>query len=196
MTDIIRVPTKKYVFFDKGGKILSISNNTRNKEHQYIEVEKAEVEDILNGKQSVESFCVVYDTLDKTYRLMHKNINERSWVSIVDSIFEIPQETNDNYDIKIIQDQKNYCWIFELAPGIKESVSKGSAEHGGWLNFSVTSKGDPHELYQMLRVKFVDLVINSSVRIPYYSQNKFDIDEISVYTMKRFENYHYEVVDE
>jgi hypothetical protein len=196
MNDIISVPKKKYVFFDEDGAITAISNSTKNKTHQFIEVNKSDVEDILDGSQSVDSFCVIFDTLDKTHKLMHKNINKRNWVSIISSIFEIEPQQQEDYDIAIIQNNEEFYWEFILSPKIKMSMNAASAENGGWVNFSCTRKGDPHELYQMLRVRLVDLVTEDSVKIPYYSNNKFDISDISVYTMKKFERYHYEVIDE
>jgi hypothetical protein len=192
---VLSIPTKKYVYYDESGNIKTISNqNTAS--GNYIEVEKTEVEDILSGKEPHNAYVVLYDTLDKKYKLMHKNINQRSWVSILDSIYQIPLEANENYDIKIAQNNKEYYWEVSLSEELRKNVTPGSAEHSGFINFSITRKDDPHELYQMLRVKFQDLLINSSVKINYLFPESIDISNMSVYTMKKFENYHYETIDD
>lgn len=192
---VLLIPTKKYVYYDETGNIKTISNN-KNNPGNYIEVEKIEVEEILSGKESHDAYIVLYDTLDKKYKLVHKNINQRSWVSILDSIYQIPLEKNDNYDIKILQNNVDYYWEISLSEELRNNVTPDSAEHSGFVNFSITRKDDPHELYQMIRVKFQNLLINSSVKVNYLFPESIDISNMSVYTMKKFENYHYETIDD
>jgi hypothetical protein len=62
--EILYVPTKKYVYYDNNGSILSISNRITS-DDPYIEVENTEVKSITDGQDQITNFRVEYDTLLK-----------------------------------------------------------------------------------------------------------------------------------
>lgn len=193
--EIIFVPTKKYVYFDEYGEITAISN-TNTQGGNYIEVENSEVIGILNGTEKINLYCVSYDTVYKKYILKNRFIDENSFVSILDNIYEITNFKDDNYDLKIIKNNKDHNWEFELHSAIKENINEKNVDNVGVLNYSITRKNDPHELFQFIQVSFKELVDQTVVKIPFDSQKIVDNDNISVYTMKKFQKYYYEAVDD
>jgi len=84
----IIIPTKKYVYFDNSGNILSISGSNASA-GQFVEVEFNDVINLINGKENITSYIVVYDISKKTYVLKEKFSNEEIIFNVNDQIHQI-----------------------------------------------------------------------------------------------------------
>ena len=54
--------------------------------------------------------------------------------------------------------------------------------------FSITKKDDPNVLYRLIR-------FSDSDEVAFENDFEFDNEEVSVYTMRRFDTYHYEEIN-
>ena len=110
-----------------------------------------------------------------------------------DDIFKIPNSTEQKPDLTITQDIKNKRWIFSIDRGLRSYVQSTSASYNRKIQFSVARKNDPHDLYHLIIIDFDELVQQGILEIPFKYQTEESVDDISVYTTKRFETYVYEV---
>lgn len=193
--ELFYIPTKKYVYYDENGTILSITNRIVS-DDPYIEVENSDVKTIINGQDQITNFCVEYDTLTKKYVLKHKKINNKTFISIKDNIFQIPNNAVDDYDLKILRDNINKQWIIELDKELRENLKTTYSNYSNVMHFSITEKNDPNCLLQMITIRVKDLVNNKSLKIKFSKENAFDNKEISVYTVRKFQTYSYEEINE
>jgi len=168
----IIIPTKKYVYFDNNGNILSISGSNASA-GQFVEVEFNDVINLINGKENITSYIVVYDISKKTYVSKYKSTSP---------------------DISIIQDIKHKTWNFLIDPTLKENLLSQNLSLDKILYFHITRKNDPHELYRTLTVNIATLVDDRTFSISFESENELDDDNISVYTVKRLQSYYHEVI--
>jgi hypothetical protein len=190
--DEIYVPTERYVYYNDEGEILSISN-TNETDGNYIVVELDKVINFLTGKESSSMYLVVYDTLIKQHVLKLKYQADENAFRVNDDIYEVKKISKQNPDLTIIQDVKNKKWIFEVNDGLKAYLKSQKVNYNRALYFSITRKNDPHDLYHLITLDFKKLIEQNSVEIPFKYQTEESIDNLSVYTTKRFENYLYEV---
>lgn len=185
--ELLYVPTKKYVYFDDFGELVAVSNN--NKEvGNYIEVEQADVIDIITGNEQPSHFCISFDGIEKKYVLKSKTKEIENKFSIKNNISKIESNVT-NADIVIKQDVKNKCWIINLDNKIKKTIKLKEHSYKSLLHFAVTEKNDPHVLYHYFVIYLEDLINKSTVKIPFNSQKEQDKENISVYTNKKFQNY-------
>ena len=189
------VPTKKYVYYDEEGNITSITNRIVS-DDPYIEVENSDVKPITSGQDQMTNYFVEFDTLTKQYLFKHKKINNKSFVSIRDNVHQITKENSENYDLKIIRDNINKQWIFKLDTELRENLKETYSRYAQTMNFSITREDEPHNLYQMVKIKVKDLIVNKDVKIPFVKEKFFDNKEISVYTVRKFRTYSYEEINE
>lgn len=190
--DEIYVPTERYVYYNEEGEILSISN-TKDEDSNYITVELEKVVNFLTGKESASSYLVVYDTLIKQHVLKLKYQADENAFRINEDIYEIEQNTDQKPDLIITQDIKNKKWVFIVDDGLKTYLKSQKVAYNRVLNFSITRKNDPHDLYHLITIDFKKLIEQNSVEIPFKYQTEESNNNLSVYTTKRFENYLYEV---
>jgi len=61
------------------------------------------------------------------------------------------------------------------------------------LSFSVTEKNNPNVLYRTLSFPFSQLVNDFYVVKDFKNDYEFNGDPVSVYTIKRFDSYSYEI---
>lgn len=187
--ELFYIPTKKYIYFDENGEVLSISNSN-SKEGNHIEVEQDVVLDILKGKDQPNNFCVTYDTVEKTHVFRRKATENNFSVYVNDNMHCIPYNENIvDYDIKLIQDLVNEEWHLKIHNAIKQNLLQTNSSFDTMLYFSVTRRNDPHELYHYFTVTINDLLQNDYIKIPFTSHFELDKNEISVYTFKKFEIY-------
>jgi hypothetical protein len=192
INDQIVIPTDRYVYYDSEGEIISVSN-TNDIEGNYIVLPLEKVMNFLTGKESASSYIVVYDTLVKQHVLKLKYHADETAFRINDDIFKVEKTSEQKPDLTITQDLKNKKWVFNIDRGLKSYLKSQSFAYNKKLQFSVTKKNDPNELYHLMIINFKDLVDNEVVEIPFKYQSEESADDISVYTTKRFETYVYEV---
>ena len=98
-------------------------------------------------------------------------------------------ETNNiSPDITIIKDNVQKKWKLKLSEELKNDNNAIVQAQKG---FSVTKKYDPNILYKVLNFKKED-----DFMINFNSNFEFDNTDVSLYTIKRFSKYNYEVIDD
>ena len=190
--DVIYIPTEKYVYYDENGEITSVGNFS-NTEENYIVLPLDRVINFLTGKENTNSYVVIYDTLLKQHVLKLKYHADETAFRIDDDIFKIPKTTEQKPDLIVTQDIKNKKWIFSVDDGLKSYIQSASVSYNKKIQFSVTRKNDPHDLYHLIIIDFDKLIQQGILEIPFEYQTEESADDISVYTTKRFETYVYEV---
>jgi hypothetical protein len=192
MDEIIYVQTKRYVYFDNDGEILSISNQNKT-EGSYIETDIDQVINLITGKEVLSNYVVMFDPVTKQNVIRHRFIEEELQFDINNQIYKVPTEKLARPDFTLQQDVKNKRWNFILDNLLQENLKKQTVRFSSKLNFSITSKNDPHNLYQYFTIDLETLTENHS--IPFVSEIELDIGQISVYTTKRLETYYHEVIE-
>jgi hypothetical protein len=191
MDEVIYVQTKRYVYFDTDGEILSISNQNKT-EGSYIKVDVDQVINLITGKEVLSNYVVMFDPVTKQNVIRHRFIEEELQFDINNQIYKVPTEIPARPDFTLQQDVKNKRWNFILDSLLQENLKKQTVRFSSKLNFSITSKNDPHNLYQYFTIDLETLTENYS--IPFVSEIELDINQISVYTTKRLETYYHEVI--
>lgn len=191
---VIYVPTERYVGFDEAGEITSVSNSKP--EGLYLVLELNEVINFLTGKETTSSYVVIYDTLEKKNVLKAKYYADETSYSIVDDIFNVPHKIDKKPDLVITQNIQQKQWQFTVDPGLLTYLQSQAFAYERKLQFSITRKNDPHELYQLIIINFNDLVKNGNLNIPFKYESEENNNNVSVYTTKRFETYVYEVIND
>jgi hypothetical protein len=188
----IIIPTKKYVYFDNNGNILSISGSNTS-DGQFVEVDLNDVINLINGTENITSYIVVYDISKKTYVLKEKFSNEEIIFNVNDQIHQVPKIKSTSPDIGIIQNIKYKTWNFLIDTTLKENLLSQNLSLDKILYFHITRKNDPHELYRTLTVNIATLVEDPAFSIEFTSENELDDSNISVYTVKRLQSYYHGV---
>jgi hypothetical protein len=188
----IIIPTKKYVYFDNNGNILSISGSNTS-DGQFVEVDLNDVTNLISGTENITSYIVVYDISKKTYVLKEKFSNEEIIFNVNDQIHQVPKIKSTSPDIGIIQNIKYKTWNFLIDTTLKENLLSQNLSLDKILYFHITRKNDPHELYRTLTVNIATLVEDPAFSIEFTSENELDDSNISVYTVKRLQSYYHGV---
>lgn len=189
------VPITKYVYFDNDGNLLSISNTNKD-EGNFVEVDPSDVENLIKGKEQFSQYCVIFDTLTKNFVLKHRFNDEDRVFNINNQIHKLFRAEGIRSDLELTQDIKNKKWIFVLDETIRENFKSKNIFIEKPLYFSLTEFNNPHILERILKITVKDLIENDSVEIPFETDLELDPDALSVYTIKRFETYHHEVINE
>ena len=182
------VNTDRYICYNETGQIEKISRRP-DAILDSIKVSYVEVKDLLEGKQSIVNYKVEYDFLEKKFVL--KSLEQwRSDQLITAFIYEVPTEINDDYEIKVVQHNKDKCWQLIVNPLFIEKLKQQNITFNPVeQQFSITKKYDPNILYKTL--KFADSNI-----IPFDQDFEFDNQEVSIYTVRKFSTYIHEVINE
>ena len=137
----------------------------------------SDVKALMTGKESLGSYIVEWDFLEK--RNVLKHISQWENDQLKESfLYEIKNDSNA--DAVIQQDKKEKCWRLVLS----EDVVKANIDPT--LQFySVTKKYDPNVLYRLLRFQKIN------------NELDFEVDnvDLSIYTVRKFSTYSYEVID-
>lgn len=192
MEDIFFIPNDRYIYYDEDGEITAVSN-TNDLEGDYIVLPLEKVINFLNGKESTSLYFVVYDTLLKKYVLKLKYYSDDISFDINDSIYQVPRKVKEKPDLTVVQDIKNKQWVFRVNQGLKKYFKSQNSFYDQKIQFSVTRNNDPHELYRVIIVSFKELIHSRNIKIPFEYDLEEDNDDISLYTIKRFEIYKHEV---
>lgn len=193
MNNILYVPTKKYVYFDDSGSLLSISN-TNNTEGNYVEVELEDVKNLITGKEQFFHYHVIFDAIKKTYVLKHMYDEDDYQYNVNDRIHCLPRIKTTSPDLTIQQNITKKAWRFILNDEIKTNIRIKKIYYNKPLMISITQKNDPNQLERMFFVNFKDLIEIDNYEVPFESEIELDSNMLSVYTTKRLESYYHEVV--
>lgn len=190
----IHIPTHKYVYFDNDGNLLSVSN-VNTEPGNYIQVEQAQIENILTGKEQFWHYQVIFDTVKKSYVLKHVFNDEKINLDVNVDVHKIPRNYIDRPDLTIKQNIKNKKWQFCLDSAIKDNFKTKNIHLDKTLTFSITNFNDPHQLQRFLIMRIADLLNNNEVEFDFVSDLELDAAGLSVYTTKRLETYLHEVIE-
>lgn len=186
-----------YIFFDlETGEIYKITNefteyNSGN--ISYITEDFRTVKDILEAKVPLKSRKVVFNTEIKSYELEAKESDDELF-KYNTLIHEI--ERNDDASIQVVKDNKHTCWKFFISSNFKSMLIRKGGNLRVTLLFSITEKHNPNLLYKTLRVPFKELFDENYYVLPFTSNLEFDRTDFSLYTMKQFDSYSFEVINE
>jgi len=171
----------------------------------YIEVEYSQVEKLLDGTEHSVEYVVAYSQVNNEYELVRRQEFTSESLGISDLIFQVPILQHEDFvkykklgyqpDIHIIHDIPNTCW------NIKFGDRADSHAHGQFLDlqkhlvFSITQYNNPNILYRILPIKLENLVYERYQVIPFmYDWEKSD-EPVSIFTIKRFDTYAYQRID-
>lgn len=194
MNNVIYVPTKKYVYFDEKGNLLSVSNTTSS-EGNYIEVELEDVKNLITGKEQFFHYHVIFDTAKKNHVLKHVYDEDDYQYNVNDRIHCLSRTKQETVDLTIRQNIKSRSWSFVLDTEIRDRIRAKQIYYNKPLMFSITGKNDPNQLERIITVNIKDLIDKENFSIPFESEIELDADALSVYTTKRLESYHHEVIE-
>ena len=182
---MLTVSTKKYLCFDEDGEIKKISND-KDQNLDNFEIEVHEILGFLEGRERLIDYKMSYDYEEKRYKLIHKEtLPQRSnYGTFVHELTQKDYET----DVTIIKDNTTKVWKLVLNPKIADDKM---AVEQAQKSFSVTKKYDPNILYKVL--KFSE---ENNFEIPFDDKFEFDNEDISLYTIRRFEHYNFEVLND
>lgn len=187
MSIFMGVNNDRYIAFDDNGNLVSIG---RYKDESYsnLKITFDEVREIIEGKESIFNYKVEYDFIEKRYLLKNKYDIEQDQLK-ESYLYELKKSTTKS-DVKIIKNNKNKCWNLEIDPDIFEGIQEGSIYADPKDQYySVTLKYNPNFLYRVL--KFDETCV-----IPFEFDFEFDNESVSLYTVRKFSTYSFEVIDE
>lgn len=185
---------KRYaVFNSETGELLSLPNYKPEK-CDFIEVDPLEVAGLLSGEDQMSYYYVHYSKITKGYELRLRINNNIDSYSVNDLIYEIPKNNLDNADLNITQNIKDTCWKIRIGGNLKANILSQHISLNNTVSLSVTRKNDPNILYKTLYVDFSSLENNKYVIIPFTDKFEFKGEEVSIYTMKKFDEYSYGVI--
>lgn len=181
------VPQYKIISFDVDGNILKIAkSNMEGKD--FIKVHLDELKDISNGTYSMFDYCVEYDFLEKNYKFKHrKKLEEEK--TVTNFLHRISDDIIDA-DIKIIKDNVKNKWRLSVNKSLEKNLKEKNIKIDPTIGFySITKKDNPNVLYKVLQ-------FSESLEIAFTSIFEFDNNEFSIYTLKKFDTYCYEEINE
>ena len=190
---MIVLETPKYeivykVYFDKNtGNILSISNVEQDIEDSFV----ADIDDIrpyINGEKSITRHKVIYDIKTSAYVIVDKYKKIESDVN--DNVYKIEQQNKAQVLVQYTKSTNK--WKITLSDTAKKDLSTKKELINQRLQFSITQKNNPHILYEYFTTT-VEVLLDEPIIID--SQSRYDFDNFSVYTNRKFQKYSCEVVD-
>lgn len=188
---MLEVNNKRYVYFDEDGNITSIKNNYKELGN-YIVVDIEDVYNLITGKEVVSNYVVLFDTVTKQHILSHRYIEDEYQFDINNQIYLVPANNKNRPDVIITHNKNEKKWTVELDRAIQDNLLSNKLSFRSDMGFSITKAHDPHVLYQYIYCAIDDLK-NGKVEVNFASDLELDSSAVSVYTIKRFEKYSYEV---
>ena len=184
----VSVNNDRYICFDQSGSIVKISRDADDALENLL-VDFEEVRMFAEGKETLRDFKVEYDFLEKKYLLKHVTIfNESDNKQYF--VYEIPKTELPSKEITIIQNNKDKCWELHLDKDFKKYLDSQKISIDPTTQvYSVTKLYDPNILHKVLK-------FDNTYKIPFDSKFEFDNLNISVYTIRKFSDYHHEVIND
>lgn len=184
----VKIITDRYVHFDNNGQITKISRDADNIDES-IKVDFKQVKGLLEGRESMVDYRVEYDFLDKKYILKHIKVWKQDQLKDA-FLYEIKNQ--QDADIAIVQNKKDKCWELVLGEKLKTAMVEQNLQIDPTAQYySVTKKHDPNVLYRLLKFKKHD----DAYIVPFENDFELDTLDLSVYTVRKFSTYSYEVID-
>ena len=184
---------QRYVIFDpSNGDVLSLPNY-KPEEGSYIPVEETQVTGLLSGAEPLSYYYVHYIKKTKTYELRLRTNTSIDSYFVDDLIYEVPMTLIDSPDIHIIQNINDTCWKITIGGDLKANILAQRVSFKNTLHFSITEKSDPNILLKTISFNFSELHDTKYVIVPFDSKFEFEAKPVSVYTIKNFDRYMYEV---
>jgi len=188
-----QIENRYAVFNSDTGELLSVLNY-KPENCSFIEVDPLEVTGLLSGEDQMSYYYVHYSKITKKYELRLRINNNIDSYSVNDLIYEIPKDTIDNADLSITQNIKDTCWKIQIGGDLKANILAQHISLHNKVSLSVTRKNDPNILYKTLHVDFSSLENNKYIILPFTDKFEFEGEEVSIYTMKKFDQYSYGVI--
>jgi hypothetical protein len=183
------------VYFDaETGLVRSISKKeVEESKFPHITVTFEEVKPYLEGKENPLNLKVFFDIKTDSYQLQTNDIEQINY--LVDDIIH-HVTFKENADISLVKDHMHTCWKLLISSESKTAIINKNISQKGSIEFSVTHQGDPNILCKTLKFDFGRLVRQSYDILPYDQQFEFDNEPISVYTIRKFNTYSFEVIND
>ena len=176
---------ERYVVFDPtNGDVISVPNY-KPKEGSYIPVEEHEVKGMISGQEPLSYYYVHY--------IKRSNTSIDSYL-VDDLIYQLPNVSSETPDIHVLQNIKDTCWKITIGGDLKANILAQKVNFKNTITFSITEKDDPNILLKTLSFSFADLSDVKYVVLPFDSDFEFSAKPVSVYTIKNFDRYLYEVI--
>jgi hypothetical protein len=196
---LLFVNTEKFVYFDKNtGNIDSIKSSKIDNNENYIKVPLNQIENLMTGRESIGDYMIFFNSKIREYKLIKKKDEEDLSFNINNKFYCICNkdfDDVDDIDIKIVQDNINKVWTVYFSDTLKESIEGQPHDFQSNLIFCVSQNNDPHQICQILRIKIVDLIMNESKSIPFVNNLEMN-QSFSIFTIKKFYSYIYEIKNE
>jgi len=151
-----------------------------------------EVSNILSGEFKLEDSEVWFNPEIKQYQV--KDLRYQDPDIIKEKIFKMSYVIDA--DVKVIMDYATTCWKFYISEDFLSTLKEYNVSINSTLYFSVTEKGNPNVLYKLMKVPFKELIKDFYYIIPFDSKFEIDKTDFSVYTIKKFDTYSLEVINE
>jgi hypothetical protein len=184
----------KFVYYHKAtGEIQRISNISFLEEgYECLEVLSDKVADILLGKKDLSNYKIMFNF--KTRELELQENSPIKIVNITDKLHNIPLNSREPDLIIKCGTEK---WTVCLSPRHQDYFrSMTSVVDDIKFNFSITKKNDPNILIDMFKIELYELLSIPEVDISGQINIPKNIDNVSIYTFKYFNNYGYEIINE
>lgn len=184
-----------YAYYDKStGNLISVTNEKSTVHDHSIEISKSEYVRLVTGVESFSSYCVGYskNASGKTV-LALVPVTEQGY-SFRSNMFEWINETpTDDTALTVIWNSKDQLWEFILSEQCKNSTSSELVPKQ--LLFFVTLGTDFDFLIKTISLPTHDLLLATSIKIPFTTQLEKNIDKISVATKLLFDSYGLKIYD-
>ena len=187
-----------YVYYTREtGKIHKISSfNLPDENFEIIEVSRDSVTPILSGERRTDEFKVKFNLKTKKTELDEVSFSELYKLSDI-VIYQLPKKTSHkNIDVFVRQNIDGKIWEILLGSSLKKYLRSTKYKFEDKLYFSVTSKNDPNIFYRSLEVSIGTLLSNDFTSIPFRYEAEHIKDNVSIYTVRHFESYLHEVINE
>jgi len=184
----------KFVYYHKAtGEIQRISNISFLEEgYECLEVLSDKVADILLGKKDLSNYKIMFNF--KTRELELQENSPIKIANITDKLHNIPLNSREPDLIIKCGTEK---WTVCLSPRHQDYFrSMTSVVDDIKFNFSITKKNDPNILIDMFKIELYELLSIPEVDISGQINIPKNIDNVSIYTFKYFNNYGYEIINE
>ena len=184
----------KFVYYHKAtGEIQRISNISFLEEgYECLEVLSDKVADILLGKKDLSNYRIMFNF--KTRELELQENSPIKIVNITDKLHNVPLNSREPDLIIKCGTEK---WTVCLSPRHQDYFrSMTSVVDNLRFSFSITKKNDPNILIDMFKIELYELLSIPEVDISGQINIPKNIDNVSIYTFKYFNNYGYEIINE
>lgn len=186
----------RHVYYDGDTGIIKSISNGQESNMPFILVHFDQVKSILEGKDFIENYKIIFSPDDKDFVFVRKEDEEEILQSINDVIFQIPTIVDTRFpiihdplnDITIIQDYNDTCWKIIVNGSLAQSLKKRNLYFDRYFDFYITDYNDPNILHKTFSVSVKELVDNFFVILP-FDEVEYSDKRVSIFTRKLFTKY-------